>query len=124
MNGGREQQNNPGSQSWLTLPGSVVVTPEQYRQVQQNIASAREYVTQIERQNEEAYRLYVMAEQELRNRVEQGREAEYVQIFQPVSFSLIGFQDGSSLSFKGRHSCSTPSQLPSSSIAYMSLGLN
>ena len=70
-----QQQNNQG---WVTLRDGAMITAEEYRRNQQGLANAREYLARMEQLNEDAYRRYSMAEQELRNRVEQGREAECV----------------------------------------------
>lgn len=80
MSGGPGQQQNSVPQpSWhITLRNGALITPEQYRQNQQQIANAREYLAQVERQNEEAHRRFMLAEQQLRERVEQGREAERI----------------------------------------------
>ena len=42
----------------------------------------------MERENDEAYGRFMVVEQELRNRVEQGREAEYASIFRLRVFIL------------------------------------
>ena len=78
MNGGDGNQNphNPGQALWL--PQSSMITLEEYRRNQQQLASFRQSLAQMEYENEQAYRRYALAEQELHNRVEQGREAEYV----------------------------------------------
>lgn len=77
MNGGHGEQNNQSG--WLTLRDGAMITLEEYRRNQQGIASARTYLAQMEQRNEDAYGRFAMAEQELRNRVGQGREAECVQ---------------------------------------------
>ncbi|GJE87486.1 hypothetical protein PsYK624_035690 [Phanerochaete sordida] len=81
MSDGNGQQGNQPPRQWLSalaVRDGAMLTPEQYQRNQQQIASAREYLAQVETQNEDAYRRYAMAEQELRSRVEQGREAERI----------------------------------------------
>ena len=79
MNGANDgNQNNPGQALWL--PKNAIVTPEEYRRNQERLAAYRQSLAQMEHENEEAYRRYTLAEQELRNRVEQGKEAEYVTV--------------------------------------------
>lgn len=81
MNNGHGNQNAAGQQLWVRPGPSGIITPEQHRHNQLQIAQARERLRQMERANDQGLRLYSAAEQELRNRVEQGREAECVSLF-------------------------------------------
>ena len=77
MNGGHGGQNNPGRQLWVSGSHGML-SHDQFRENQRKLAEARARLLEMERENEEGYNRFLMAEQELRNRVEQGRDAEYV----------------------------------------------
>ncbi|KIP10407.1 hypothetical protein PHLGIDRAFT_241011 [Phlebiopsis gigantea 11061_1 CR5-6] len=74
MSGGPSNSGDPGQHVWLRS-GSIV-TPEEYRRNQQQLIQYRDTLARMEQENEQAYLRYTMAEQELENRVAQGREAE------------------------------------------------
>lgn len=78
MNGGPPNPTAPGQEVWL--PEGSVVTPEDYRRNQQLFTQWRDQLARMEQRNEQAHRRYTMMEQELENRVAQGREAEYVAV--------------------------------------------
>ncbi|PSR92220.1 hypothetical protein PHLCEN_2v4750 [Hermanssonia centrifuga] len=53
-----------------------VISPDVYRRNMEALRAARETLAQFERQTLEGYNRFITAEQELRNRVEAGRQAE------------------------------------------------
>lgn len=75
MSGDNGNQNIPGHQLWLR--DRTMVTAEEYRLNQQQIANARQALALMEQENEEKHRRFLLAQQELQRRVEEGREAEY-----------------------------------------------
>ena len=90
MNGANDgNQNNPGQALWL--PQNAIVTPEEYRRNQERLAAYRQSLAQMEHENEEAYRRYTLAEQELRNRVEQGKKLSMLLFLRPTGTVLDPF---------------------------------
>lgn len=78
MDSGGGEQHNPGSHQWdvVNVGSGSMITYEQWRENHQRIARYRQYLDQVARQNDEAYQRWAVIQQELQNRVEQGREAE------------------------------------------------
>ncbi|GBE80108.1 hypothetical protein SCP_0213110 [Sparassis crispa] len=58
------------------IPGNVVVTPNDYGQNLDRIRQMKEFVANYEAHNEAGLRKYYSQEQELKRRIEEGREAE------------------------------------------------
>lgn len=77
MNNG-QGSNTPSLTDGHLVPANGIVTWEQYQRNLEQISRARDQLASIEAQNRAAYERYL--EQELRSRVEAGRQAECVYI--------------------------------------------
>ena len=73
MNNGQGGQY-PGRENNQLVSNSSIITLEQYQQNEARIALARQQLAAMEQENREAYSRF--QEQELWNRIEEGRRAE------------------------------------------------